>query len=60
MWTKATLEYLINNSNTMSDEAMAAELTKMLGIPFKKDQVTKRRQRLGLKKIGGRGNVKLR
>ena len=50
MWTKATLEYLINNSNTMSDEAMAAELTKMLGIPFKKDQVTKAGRGLGLKK----------
>ena len=58
-WTVREKEYIRANANKKSDEDMAKELTKLTGRKISTAALRKYRQRLGIKKVGGRGNINI-
>jgi len=58
-WSLAAENFIIENAGNMKDEEMASELAKILGVKLAVATLRKKRQRMGLRKSGGRGITKL-
>lgn len=58
-WNIAETQFLKENVHQLTDEQLAAELTKITGQTFTMTSVRRKRQRLGLKKVQGRGHCAL-
>lgn len=57
MWTPAAKQFIINNAPFMKDEDIGLKLSVMLGRKVSTNAVRKMRQKLGIKKLHGRGKV---
>ncbi len=55
MWTNDENRFVRNNSKRMTDEQMAVAFMGKFDRSMNKEQIRKHRQRLGIKKSGGRG-----
>jgi hypothetical protein len=53
-WTDAELNYIQNNHNTLSDENLAASLSKISSATISTAMVRRQRRKLSLKKPRGR------
>lgn len=53
-WTKEDLEFIKNNTGTLSDHAIASKLGEMTGSNISVAMVRTQRRKIGLKKIRGR------
>jgi hypothetical protein len=60
VWSQAELEYLTKHANELSDAQMAEQLSAMRNKKVSIASARKKRQRLGLEKMGGKGNVSLK
>lgn len=54
-WTTEEHNFIKNNSSTLTDHNLALAFSKAFGRTVNVDCIRKQRQRLGIKKRGGRG-----
>lgn len=55
VWSDDEREYVRANAGTMTDDALAMSLTRIVGRPISRQAVRKQRQKMGLRKRHGRG-----
>lgn len=59
VWTEEEKEYIRRYAGTMTDEAIATQLSKMTGREVSLQAARKQRQKMDIKKCHGRGICKL-
>ena len=59
VWDHSTETFLKENVHQLTDEEISVQLTKTTGRKFTLHSVRRKRQRLGLKKVQGRGRCAL-
>lgn len=55
VWTEEDIDYLVENAATQVDSSIASFLTRRTGRLVTLKSVRRQRQRLGIRKKGGRG-----
>jgi hypothetical protein len=58
-WSESDREYIRANAGVLTDEVIAANLTRITGRPISLQAARKQRQLMGLRKRHGRGICKL-
>lgn len=58
-WAEKDLQYIRENAEALKDRELATELTRRSGRTVSLGAVRKMRQRMGIRKKGGRGICKL-
>lgn len=59
VWMDEHTNYLIENASNMSDSQLVLDINLKFNTTFTKGAVRKKRQRLGIKKVGYRGHHRI-